>query len=525
MYSYIFSVICIILLPFLFYHYLASMQLNGYDLFKIIDRHNRKLVRFFVIGLYIGLLFFIANILAYFYGKIYLTVVFDSIFYLSMAVIIVSNKNNFSKTPLVWTYRMKRLFGFCWISTSVLILSIVGVFSLEYEDAILTAFPCISVAVPLFVFVFAGIIMPFEFLNNSRYIRIAKKRFEKSNAKIIAITGSYAKTSVKTILAALLSQNFKVVCSEKNYNTPMGLALSCRNLTDETDIFIAEMGARHVGDIKKLVNICKPDIAVVTGICNQHLETFKSLDNVIAAKSEIFRELKNDGVVFFNGKNLYCQDMYEKCEKNKYLSFVGKDRRVYASDVVYTENGTDFCLHINEQKAPCSTKLLGESAIENIVLCSMIADYLGISIEKIAKSIETLEYIPHRLEVIKANGITIIDDSYNGNEKGVSEAVTALTYFKGRKLVLVSGIVEMGENEENANYLLGERIASAADYVIMIDTKQSDNIYDGLINSGFDKKNIAKYAAVNDAIKDFNNVLFEGDNLLILSDLPSNYSK
>ena len=122
----------------------------------------------------------------------------------------------------------------------------------------------------------------YEVPHNKTFVKKAKKKLASSQIKVIGITGSYGKTSTKKILADILSEKFKVLSTPRSHNTPMGLALSLNNNDlNSYDIFIAEMGARHVGDIAELCEMCPPDLAVITGICPQHLESFGTVGNCI----------------------------------------------------------------------------------------------------------------------------------------------------------------------------------------------------------------------------------------------------
>ena len=129
-----------------------------------------------------------------------------------------------------------------------------------------------------------GIAKIYEIPHNKKFIRSAKKKLAVSDMKTVAITGSYGKTSTKFILNALLSKKYRVLSTPRSHNTPIGLALAVNNNDlKNNDIFIAEMGARHLGDIAELCEICPPDVSLLTGVCANHLETFFTFDNFVTA--------------------------------------------------------------------------------------------------------------------------------------------------------------------------------------------------------------------------------------------------
>lgn len=510
--SWIFILIFIVLSLFYNYHFFASIQLNGYNALKIIDSNNKKLIRFVFYNFINCIIFFIINFLLFYFNIKYNfipNIVFLSIFIL----LIYKNKSNFIKTPLKYTNRMIRLY----VSTSIILSAILLLLTYFYNPYINLILPLLPIVDIIFVIICFYIILPFELLNNYKYKLQAKKRFDNKKLVKIAITGSYGKTSVKHILTHILSSKYNTLTTEKNYNTELGLAISSKKINNETDIFVAEFGARHKGDIKKLCKICKPDIAIITGICNQHLETFKFVENIISTKSEI---LQNTSCAFFNGNNKYTKSMYDKFDNEKYITF---SNECYVKDVEYLQTGTKFTIVINNEEAKCFTKLLGKSCVENILLASFVAYKLGIKIEEIAKSINTLPYIQHRLEVING-AVTIIDDSYNSNEIGITEALFVLNLFDKEKVVLASGLVELGSEENQVNIKLGEMLSTVSDKIILIDTKQSKYILDGLNKNNFPKEKIYIYNTIDNAIKNFNNVLNSNSVILLMSDLPSNYS-
>ena len=139
-----------------------------------------------------------------------------------------------------------------------------------------------------------------ERANNRRYIRDCKRVLDQSDIVKIGITGSFGKTSVKNILTGILSQKYRVLSTPGSYNTPLGISLTVKKLDATHDIFIAEMGARHVGDISDLAAIVKPQYAVLTGVNTQHLESFGSEEKILETKFELFEGLSPDGVGFFS---------------------------------------------------------------------------------------------------------------------------------------------------------------------------------------------------------------------------------
>lgn len=375
----------------------------------------------------------------------------------------------------------------------------------------------VSVALFFVIVIIAHIItLPVETLNNNRYIKATKKQLDRINAIKIAITGSAGKTSCKEILKHILEKKYTVLATTGNYNTPMGLVLTMKNYNSE-EVIIAEMGARRKGDIKKLTEIFKPRYALVTGVTHQHVETFGNIDKVYETKKELVDSLNGEGFAVFNGENEYGKLMYHECQHEKIL--VGfHDEEVVAKDISMSSKGSEFCVYGMGEPFMLSTRLLGKHNIQNILLCVAIATKLGVSRQDIIDAVSEIEPIKHRLEIIKTDKLTIIDDSYNANVIGTKEAVNVLALFKGRKVIFSQGIVELGRLQERVNIELGEHIARIADLVLLTG-ENSKFIRQGLVNMHYDGE-IIEYKSFKLAQESLKDVLQEGDVFLIQNDIP-----
>lgn len=444
------------------------------------------------------------------------------VFGLPQIVFVIFDLVRKSKTPLVITARVIRYFVIFTILTlgcfgGIYYLSIylnLSIFYLVWINFLLT---------PLVVRFAFLLISPLEkHIQNKYFNNAVKKLDEFKNLVKIGITGSYGKTSVKNIMATILNESFNVVKSPYSYNTPMGLAKSVNEITDETEIFIMEIGARKIGDVAKIAQALKPQVGVITGIAGQHLKTFGSIEDVMRGKYELIEALDTNGIAVFNGENSRVKNMYERCSlQNKVLTSIDSGK-VCVENLITTTEGTFFDLKIGDSVRSCRTKLIGRHNIENILLAVTVATGLGMDIDSISYGIEKLEFTPHRLEVMDANGITIIDDSYNCNEVGVKVALDTLSMFDSRKVVLCQGIVEGGEKEDEINYNIGVKMSGVADIAILVG-KLAYKVQKGLIDSGYNPTRIIKYKNLREAQTAFKETLRAGDVLLLLNDLPDNY--
>ena len=392
---------------------------------------------------------------------------------------------------------------------------------------IITLTPLILIiAVPLAHY----LMLPLEALIRQTYISRAKKVLKKMpNLIKIGITGSFGKTSCKYILNSILSKKYSVCMSPHSFNTPMGLTkVVLKYLKPYDQILIAEMGADNVGDINYLCNIINPKMGILTAVGTQHLRTFKTVENIKNTKFELIKNLeKVNGFAVFNGDNAGSMELYEKANLEKQFTSVNNtEANIYASDIKLSNEGMSFVLVMPEGKYPCTTRLLGEHNISNILLCVCMANKLGVPAKDIVEAISELKPVPHRLELrTKYKGFKVLDDSFNASVEGAQSALKVLSLFEGKKVVLTPGLIELGNMEYEENVKFGEAIAKVADTCIVVNKVNRDSLKEGLIKGGMDESQIIikdSFALAFITLKD----VIEPNNtcVLIENDLPDNYT-
>jgi UDP-N-acetylmuramoyl-tripeptide--D-alanyl-D-alanine ligase len=356
---------------------------------------------------------------------------------------------------------------------------------------------------------------------------------ERQDLIKIAVTGSYGKTSVKNFLFKMLSAKYSVLMTPESYNTPMGISKTVQGLDSTHEVFLAEMGARRVGDIKKLMKLISPDLSILTGINNQHLETFKKQENITREKCYAVNMLREGGTAVVPAR-LQGTPQLESVSGIRLLYVggaeggeVGQDADAVGAlygNISVCKDGTVFTLTLGGESFECYTPLLGDHNIENIALAAALAYELNVPPSDIVHAVKHLEAVPHRLQLIQGNGVRIIDDSFNGNPDGARSALKVLGMFCGRKIVVTPGLVELGEQEKTENRLLGAEIAEVADAVILIGKDRVEPLRGGLKDKGFAGQ-VYTYPSLKEAEENFKNVLKLGDTLLILNDLPDHYDE
>lgn len=438
-----------------------------------------------------------------------------------------------AKVQLKKTHRMVRLcvtyciflfamtFGVITLANAIVFWSKGEILAL-LMNSVLCATP---LAAPLVLILAALVNAPFENMNNRRYINRTKRKLENSAVIKIGITGSYGKTGVKNILRTILSQKYRVLATPGSYNTPLGVALTAKKLDSTHDVFIAEMGARHVGDISDLASLVKPQYAVLTGVNNQHLETFKTEENIKLTKFELFENLPEHACGFFSADNDVCRELYADAHCEKFLAGIHGEF-VCADQIAQEENGSTFMLRIaGERGVKCNTALLGKHNISNICLAAAVAYKIGLTPKEIAEGINRLRAVSHRLEMVTNNkDIRIIDDSYNSNRDGVKAALEVLSGFEGRKIVLTPGLVELGKDEAFANYEMGKELAAVADILIVIGRHNGEMLIKGWLESGRSGEDAFFAKSLAKGNEKLNEIMRAGDVVLFENDLPDTYS-
>ena len=430
-----------------------------------------------------------------------------------------------AKKKFVVTKRVQRLFA-----TYGVLFVLAIVFSLIFKGAAFCIIAVFMGLLPLITALANLINKPIEKKINDWYIHDAQRILnEHPNLKIIGITGSYGKTSVKYYLTTLLSEGFRVLMTPESFNTPMGIVRTIRGeLTPMHEIFVCEMGARHVHDIKEITDIVHPDDGIITSIGPQHLETFHSMENIINTKFELLdavQEKSGKGFKFVNGDDDVIMNNLHYENVITYGTREGLDYR--AIDIEFGAEGATFKVVTKTGESGIfSMKLLGEHNVTNVVGAIAMAHTLGIPLKKLSMAVRRLVPAPHRQELKKHGNVAIIDDAYNANPNGAKRALDTLSKFKDSVRILVTpGMVELGEKEAEYNREFGVQAASSCDYMILVGTDHVRPIKEGALSAGFSEDRLFIKDNLNDAIS----LMYEIDAgkqkvILLENDLPDNYS-
>lgn len=520
------------LLPILIYTYIKTrksfqmLQQNWYNddsrYIKWINKNLKKVFYNFDI-LFILLIPFI------FIKNNILLMVLVIILYTFLSLYYLHNQGK-SKLELKVTQRVKRLF------TTQFILYLIPniIFCLVFDENNLEIYYLIiglMVYLNYYVTYIANLInKPIEkFLANRFKKKAIKKLKEMPSLEVVGITGSYGKTSSKNILNDILSIKYNSLPTPRNFNTPVGLIITINNYLDKfNDIFIAEMGAFKRGEIKELCDLVKPKYGILTKIGVAHLESFGSQENIQKGKFELIESLPSDGIGVLNGDDeLQLKYKLKNKVKTVWIGIENENVDVRATNIKLNSDGTTFdCIFKGDKKKyKFETKLLGKANIYNILAGIALGKELGLNIKQLQMGVKKVKAVEHRLELKKMGIINIIDDAYNANPDGTKMALDVLENMPGKKIVISSGMIELGDKSYELNKELGTYMSKKTDIAILLGKEQTKPIYDGLISKKFKKSNIYVLDNINEAFELVNKLVKEETYVLVQSDLPDIFNE
>lgn len=379
----------------------------------------------------------------------------------------------------------KLVFKFTRRSVSLLFVHmiIISVIAIFFSNLVFYIFASLATLTLELLIIFTNfILIPYECVVRQFYINKAKKKIKTNrNLKIIAVTGSFGKTSFKNYLYSILCGQYNVIKTPGSVNTPMGICKFINNsLTPYDDILILEVGVDTPNTMKRFFKIFNPDIGVITSIGEMHLATFKTIENIQKEKMLLFNHLKGEKAKFYN----------KDCDL---INISIKDNiHPYSLDEVKIEStsieGTKFEYNNQTYFAP----IFGKHQLINLIGAIKVAKYLNVKEEILTNRVSFVKAETHRLSVEKVNNTYVIDDAYNANFLGMSEAINIITSFSGIKGIILNGVIETGVKSKEINFTLGTLLGGFDEIVVL--SNSSQYLKDGLksINKKF--KVFTKYS-------------------------------
>lgn len=359
-----------------------------------------------------------------------------------------------------------------------------------------------KIVVFIISFLVLGLSYPTEFyrditvekaIRKIEFIRKQNKRF-----LVIGVTGSYGKSSTKEYLAQILENKFNVIKTLGTNNTPIGIAHTIlEKLSDQTDIFVVEMGAYKRGEIAYMSQVVHQNIGILTSVNEQHLSLFGSLENTIQAKYEIIDALPKNGLALFNGNNKNAYKLYMATNKKKvlyrslYRLAEGKvsSKKLFADitavKVVPEKTHVTFDAKLEGAIMHFKAPLLGAHNVENILPGIYIGHYLGMKEGQLKRAVANLIPFSKTMNYYKLKrGPILIDDTFNANPEAVLAALEYMNLYSGKKILVLQPMIELGKNAYQEHYRVSKAVSGVCDYVFLTNKNFQDAILKGIIDGG-----------------------------------------
>jgi len=444
------------------------------------------------------------------------------------------------KRPLVMTARMRRLLiagGFlAVVLAAALALGIVALHPVVSTILVLVAAGLVTSLSEILLVAANVVTKPAESRIRHHYLALASARIKLVDPVVVAVVGSFGKTSTKHILAQLLQPHVNTLPTRKSFNTLMGVTrVINEDLSPENRIFIVEMDAYAPGEIAAISDLVHPRVAIITAIGPQHMERFGTVDRIAGALYEVAAALPADGTLILytgdeSGVALALQARNEQRHLIRYAPAGDGDTvdaDVIASSIRVDGHGSTFrwrweALGLDRQVA---IPLLGRHQVANVSAALAAVHVLGYSVDDAITAAATLEQVEHRLQLMATAGpLTVIDDSYNANPVGVHNGLEVLAAMSGaHKFLITPGLVELGSVEDEENRRYGAHAARVCDHVIVMSAKTSAALCAGLREGGMSEDRIHVVETLDDATRLLQTLSRPGDVVLFANDLPDTY--
>ena len=420
------------------------------------------------------------------------------------------------------------------VALGIITLSTYGAFYAlgAYGTALILVTAYLFFCVPLSIAVL--ILSPADSIAKRVIVRRASRALKAHpNVSVVAIAGSYGKTTMKSVLASVLKRKLRVVVTPDSFNTPLGIARTIlKELTNETDVVILEFGEHYTGDLAFLAHNFPPDITIVTGINEAHLERFKTLDRLIDGIFEAVRGTKQDGLVVLNADSPLVMEHFKEHIGSRETAMYSAENahramhRVVSRTLIEDGSGQRFTLEkAGDGTVDVEMKLLGGYVPGVASATLIVGDRFKLSETESVLGLTNALPVPHRLEPIRTNpDVLVIDDSYNGNPEGVRYAIELLQEFTSRRKVYVTpGLVEGGVKIVGMHQNIGMQLAGVADVVILVKNSVTPYIEGGLLAKSFKKDAIFWFNSAREAHSKLKEIVKKGDVVLFQNDWPDNY--
>ena len=299
---------------------------------------------------------------------------------------------------------------------------------------------------------------------------IAEFYLKQLEIPVVGITGSVGKTSTKEVIASVLSQKYRTLKTQGNFNNELGLPLTVFRLRDEDEVAVLEMGISDFGEMTRLARIARPDTCVITNIGTCHLENLGDRDGVLKAKTEIFKFLRPDGHIVLNGDDDKLSTVKEQEDIAPVFFGMSQGCQVYGDEIVSRGlKGMTCTIHMGEDSFKVDIPMPGRHMVYNALAAAAVGRIYGLTDEQIKAGIESLEPISGRFRMIDTEKFLIVDDCYNANPMSMKASLDVLQDGSGRRVAVLGDMGELGTDEVQLHESVGEH-AGKCDIDVLICT-------------------------------------------------------
>lgn len=346
-------------------------------------------------------------------------------------------------------------------------------------------------------------------------VEIAKVKRSLYDIPVVAITGSVGKTSTKDVIAEVMAQKFNVQKTQGNKNNRLGVPLTIMSLRNH-DALVIEMGMNHLGEIHELTNIAKPTLSVISNIGTSHIGNLGSRENILKAKLEILDGMTNKKVIINNDNDMLHKWNLEDETAEKITFGVHGKSKYMASKIKMTEKSNEFCVELNSNEYEFTTQKPGEVFILNALSAIAVGMEYDIPIDKMQKAIANAEITKNRLDIEKVNDILLIKDYYNASFESIKPSLEYLANLdRGRKIAVLGDIKEVGSFSKEIHEKVGKEVAKNKIDMLVTVGEEAKNIAKMAVEEGMNAKNVYSCDLNEQAIKILNNMLMQGDTVLL----------
>lgn len=426
-----------------------------------------------------------------------------------------------------------------WRATRVLLVAVVlasavwviapMVYPAQDTRAFFFASMVVFAILPAVLIVANWLLAPYELHTRNSYEQEAVQRIRDVRPFIIGITGSYGKSSSKSMLAHLLQFKAPTLAASGSINTLMGITRHIReDLVHGHRFMVVEMGAFKTGSIRRLCQLTPPSAGLITAVGDMHLERFGSLDEIVKAKSELAQAVPSGGLLVVNADSPGALRIARVSTDRRVLLYgetSSEDLETRLEKVTFSKKGTSFVLRTREKTYECFTPLLGRPIVLNLAGVFTLAVAAGLDPNVAVAAMRTLKPVSNRLEVVEEQGITWIRDAYNSNQFGFRAALeVAAALPVGRRILATPGVIELGPTQFEVNRALSKEAATVCDTTLIVTSTNKGAFVAGHKDAGREGA-LVPVPNRREAFRWLRETVKEGDAVILENDLPDLYER